>query len=173
MRRLKPSVQIHGSDYRFHNVRGNGIPSSASGGFFSLTQQHILPQLQITGAVRQRRFTDHGRTQLRQLAFRHLGVLMEQEITGYQLQHRIPQKFQPFIIFQFVYLLLIGKGTVGQSLPQQLFVTEGVPDPFFKLFQCIFHTYPVLSAYQKALQVSLPRAFLIRLLDSSATVSMP
>ena len=93
-----PSVQIHRTDHGFQGIGQDGGSLAAAGFQFTLTQTQHVGQLQLQRQRLQGVLFDEVGTHARQVAFGQLAQLRIQQVGHRQVEHRVPQEFQPLVV---------------------------------------------------------------------------
>ena len=133
-------IQINGTDDCFEGIAQDGNPGTAAGHFLSPAQTHVVADMKFGGAFSAGRFAHGAGFGTGQISFRPGRETKEEIFPYHQVQHRISQKFQSFIVMNHFSLMLIGIGGVGESCIQKLDVLHGNVVVFCK-FPYFFKTF--------------------------------
>ena len=93
---------------------------------FTFSKLQIAAQVDTSRDFGQLGFVDHIGPNARKIALTHLRIGLHQQITDNQVEHRIAQKLQPFVIAHIGAGLFIDKRAVAQCFFQQIQVAESV-----------------------------------------------
>ena len=108
---------------------------AAAGLLFTVSEQQIVPQMQLTSHLCERLLADQLRTDSGQLPLVLFREGFVKIICRNKAENRIAQKFQTLIAAQGILEALIGIGRMGKRHGQQFPIAVSIAQRRFKLFQ--------------------------------------
>ena len=108
----------------------------AAAGLLTLAQQQVSAQVNGLRATVKRVAIGQMRPDLGELSFGEFGVETEDLIREHQLQHRIPEEFEPLVVVVVGRTLLMCQGGMCQRLDEQIRILELVADDLLQ-FVCV------------------------------------
>src|SRR5260370_1264475 len=100
--RGKPRIQVNRRDYGFKSVCEKGRLLAASGLLFPATEPKILTEVQSPGGTLESLGVHHASSALGELALRPIGESSKQVFAGQQIENRVTQKLEPFVVLRSV-----------------------------------------------------------------------
>ncbi|MNN12499.1 hypothetical protein D3C81_1254930 [compost metagenome] len=141
-RRLHAGVQVDGADQRFGGVGQDRLAAETAALQLARAQAQVFAQVKASGQYRQGLALDQPRAQARQLAFAGLGEALEQRFTGDEVEDRIAEELEAFVVAP-------GKTAVRQGQQHQLLVLEGITELALEAAQGNAHSVPTRSSWSK------------------------
>src|SRR6266851_2205389 len=155
--RGKPRIQVKCRDYGFKSVCEKRRLLAARGLLLAATQPKMLTEVQSSGGTLECLGVHHASSALGQLALRPIGEGRKQVFAGKQIENRVAQKLEAFVVFQrFLDSAVVLRhaelgncGAVRQSALEQRWVPELVIQALLQLFITVRHgieeTLPLVS----------------------------
>ena len=109
-------IQENGPDDRLKGVGQDGLQRSGTRLVGALAQQQVIAQTEPRSESGQALGIHHGRAQAGELTFIGRAVGVKEVLRRNQLQDRIAQILQPFVVGQAALRVLVDVGAVGQGL---------------------------------------------------------
>src|SRR6266849_4515359 len=155
--RGKPRIQVNCGDHRFKSVCEKSRLLAASGLLFAATEPKMLTEVQTSGGTLQCLGVHHASSALGQLALRPIGEGGQQVFAGQQIENRVAQKLEPFVVLRrfldsavvLCHAKLGNCRAVRQSALEQRWVPELVIQALLQLLVTVRHgieeTLPLVS----------------------------
>ena len=124
MRDAKTGIDVDSPEHRLQDISEQRGSSPAAGLFLALAEPDVAPQIQRLSDPREPGFADNAGPQLRQFALRRVGVPVVEVIADDEIQHRVPQEFQPLVGLSSAAAAFVAEGTVLQREIQQMPISE-------------------------------------------------
>ncbi|MPM92079.1 hypothetical protein SDC9_139213 [bioreactor metagenome] len=139
---IHAAVEIDGGDERLKGVGQNRRAGPPAVMLLTTPKQQVPTQFNLLSKACQRRLADEGRADLGQFTLRHLAVT-ENIVGNNQRQHRITQKFLPFVVGRNL-TALVGIGRMGERNFKIIEVFKLITDNLLELLHDSF----LLLAFQ-------------------------
>ena len=116
------TVEQRRAEDRLQRIGEDGFAQVAAALEFAGTQPDVIAELEFAGDLGQRPVAHQARAHSGKVAFRGVGPALEQQRGNGEVQQRIAEKLQPFVV-------RIAAAAVGQGLLEQAGVLEGIRQP--------------------------------------------
>src|SRR5256885_2257050 len=133
--RVVTRIEEDGAEHRLERVGEQRLEVPASSFRDALAEVEVAAEVELLGKLGQRVGVDHRRTRLRQLAFGGARVMLVQILGADQLQHRVAEVFEPFVVARRDGWIFIRERAVRDSLEKEARVAKVDPDLLLKELQ--------------------------------------